>query len=140
MDGTSKSLTSPTERATALLAEHEQMPKPSWAKLGKYYGGIPGGTLSRIAQSGGEFFPAKWADLLGVKVVAMIPAPACPKCGEVHVTKRCNKTAKVQKSEKAPEMAWWRGLNKARQRRLIASWYRRSPLQACARNGRKVAK
>ena len=63
----------------------------SWGAVGKRLK-LPGGSLSAIAN--GTFEPTgernpKLIHELGWPTLK--PAPACPKCGEVHVTKRCTK-------------------------------------------------
>lgn len=49
------------------------------------YRPIPAGTLSAIAK--GYPVPRKWYARLGLKLY--LPAPACDRCGQVHVSKRC---------------------------------------------------
>lgn len=46
---------------------------------------IPPGTLCAIYK--GREVPRKWRRRLGL--VDLLPAPACPKCGAVHVAKVC---------------------------------------------------
>jgi hypothetical protein len=49
----------------------------SWRQISQddYFGIIPFGTLERIAKTNGEYFPRKWAPLLGVK----LSSPAHPR-------------------------------------------------------------
>lgn len=58
-----------------------------WRKIAllDYYKGIPAGTLNAIAK--GYPIPHKWYKRLGLR--EYLPAPACPRCGKVHVSKRC---------------------------------------------------
>lgn len=54
------------------------------ARLGEFIP-IPAGTLAAIAK--GYPVPKKWYARLGLKLY--LPAPACDRCGQVHVSKRC---------------------------------------------------
>jgi hypothetical protein len=51
---------------------------------------IPAGTICSIYHTGR--IPKKWYKRLNIP--EMKPAPACSKCGEVHVSKRCTTTRK----------------------------------------------
>lgn len=64
------------------------------------YSPIPPGTLCAIAK--GAAVPKKWLARLGLP--AMLPAPACAKCGKVHTTARCT-------DGKQPRRRWVRGEN-----------------------------
>ena len=58
-----------------------------WRKIAVLddYRDIPPGTLAAIAK--GYPIPRKWYRRLGLQLY--LPAPACPRCGKVHVTRRC---------------------------------------------------
>jgi hypothetical protein len=58
----------------------------NWRVVGGLFG-ITAGTARRIAVEGHE--PVDHDIRVALGLPALIPAPACLKCGEVHVTKRC---------------------------------------------------
>jgi hypothetical protein len=125
MTDASKSLQSPAERATALFSEYRTV--RSWRKLARKYD-VPAGTLCRFARSSGEYAPRKYARVLGIQIQVMRPAPACPECGQVHVREKCTR--------RKPLPEWV-----SRAADFLAERESQTrPLQACARNGRKVAK
>jgi len=57
-----------------------------WRKVGDEYG-ITGAMAFRIANS--DYEPKDPHILSTLGLPAYAPAPVCPKCGKVHVTKRC---------------------------------------------------
>ena len=59
----------------------------AWRKIALLddYSPIPAGTLCAIAK--GYPVPKRWRQRLGLPL--LIPAPACLKCSQVHVTKKC---------------------------------------------------
>jgi hypothetical protein len=81
---------------TELLNRHSDM---SWREIASKpeYRGIPAGTLWSIAK-GREPKSLRYRTILHLP--ALIPTPACPKCGAVHTTKRC--TA----NKPAPRPSW----------------------------------
>lgn len=60
--------------------------KTSWADVGKDLG-LPGGTAYRIATS--DYEPKRPDIRFRLGLPTLIPAPACTKCGQLHVSKRC---------------------------------------------------
>lgn len=60
-----------------------------WREIAKMaeFQPIPFGTLERFATTCYEPKRPEWRRILGLPSFA--PAPVCPKCGVVHVTKRC---------------------------------------------------
>jgi len=60
--------------------------KTSWATVGRAYG-IPGGTAYRIATS--DYEPKRPAIRLCLGLPALVPAPVCRQCGQLHVSKHC---------------------------------------------------
>ena len=61
----------------------------NWKSVGEQFG-ITAGTARRIVVEGHEPKDPLIRYVLGLP--ALLPAPACIKCGEVHVTRRCTKT------------------------------------------------
>lgn len=57
-----------------------------WRVVGKQFG-IPTRTAWRIAMTDYEPRNARIRHQLGLSV--MVEVPACPECGQVHMTKRC---------------------------------------------------
>ena len=66
--------------------------KTSWATVGRAFG-IPGGTAHRIATS--DYEPKRPAIRFRLGLPALMPAPVCRWCGQLHVSKRC--TARTHK-------------------------------------------
>ncbi len=57
----------------------------NWRKVASFYG-INVGMAWRIAHG----YEPKEAHIRHIlDLPALVPAPVCPKCGQVHVTKRC---------------------------------------------------
>lgn len=61
------------------------------------YDTIPPGTLATIHNTG--VIPDRWRAVLGLHITA--PAPVCPACGIVHVSKRCPRTIAPRRNEPA---------------------------------------
>lgn len=59
--------------------------------------GIPPGTLATIHKTG--VIPDRWRVPLGLPATA--PAPICPECGIVHVSKRCPRATSPRRDEPA---------------------------------------
>jgi hypothetical protein len=64
----------------------------NWRAVGREFG-VSGGMAYRIAVDGYEPKEARIRVRLGL--AAMVPAPACRVCGEVHVSRRCVKLTTV---------------------------------------------
>lgn len=58
-----------------------------------FAGQVPPGTLSRIVRDLG-YEPKREKTRKRLRLAVLLPAPACPKCGQVHVTSRCPHTEK----------------------------------------------
>jgi len=72
-----------------LRAHHQGL---NWRQIGKVYR-ITGGMAYRIAnEQGYEPKDVHIRYILGLP--ALVPAPVCEKCGEVHLTKRCTRRRK----------------------------------------------
>jgi hypothetical protein len=69
-----------------LLNDHAML--GTWRKVAKKWREKPG-TLGRIAVRDYEPKEAHLRTRLGLP--AMVPTPACAKCGDVHVSKRCTR-------------------------------------------------
>lgn len=80
--------------------------KASWADVGKDFG-LPGGTAYRIATS--EYEPKRPDIRFHLGLPALIPAPACVKCGVVHLSKRCP-NGKKQPTNWRDGESWWNRL------------------------------
>lgn len=74
---------------SALNRQHRKL--GNWRAVGAKYG-ISHAMAHRIATSDYEPKDPHIRAQLGLP--ALVPAPACPKCGEVHVSKRCTKSSK----------------------------------------------
>lgn len=61
------------------------------------YDAIPPGTLATICKTG--VIPDRWRGALGLPLTA--PAPVCPSCGIVHLSKRCPRTTAPRRAEPA---------------------------------------
>ena len=75
-----------------------------WREVGNTFPGVPLGTLCRIYKDS-TYIPHKPEIIKSLGLPITAPAPVCPKCGGVHVTKRCtaNKPAPRKRRD-------WRGL------------------------------
>jgi hypothetical protein len=78
--------------AKKMRSEHKRL--DSWRETGKAFR-ISGGMAYRIAKEKYEPKNPHIRHVLGLP--ALIPAPACPVCGDVHVSKRCPKIRKPPK-------------------------------------------
>ena len=87
--------------ASRLLSDYAGL--MTWEKVGTKYG-VSGGMAFRVAVHGYEPRKPETRRKLGLPIY--MPAPVCPKCGGVHVTKRC--TAKPPDAPKRPRRQWKR--------------------------------
>jgi hypothetical protein len=70
-----------------LKKDYERLSKEGgWREVGRRHG-ITGAMAHRIANSDYEPKEVHARFLLGLP--ALVPAPVCEKCGDVHLTKRC---------------------------------------------------
>jgi hypothetical protein len=58
----------------------------TWAEIGADYG-CSGGLIHRIVYQ--DYEPKEPHIRFRMGLSSMLPAPVCPRCGIVHVTKRC---------------------------------------------------
>jgi hypothetical protein len=79
--------------------------KTSWAAVGRDLG-IPGGTAHRIATS--DYEPKRADIRFHLGLPALIPAPACSKCGQLHVSRRCPNGQKPPTNWRDEEAGWQR--------------------------------
>jgi hypothetical protein len=79
----------------------------NWRDVGAEFG-ITGGMAYRIAMDGYE--PKRASIRVKLGLPAFLPAPVCPKCGVVHVAKRCTARRKPKHkpliSSSLAELLW----------------------------------
>lgn len=76
----------------------------NWRKVGAEFG-VTSGMAFRIATQDYEPKSPHVRHILGLPT--LIPAPACGKCGQVHVSKRCPSGKKPAKNWRGEGEAWW---------------------------------
>ena len=85
-----------------LLSLHQEK---SWRSVGEAFD-IPGRTAHRIATS--DYEPKRADIRFHLGLPALIPAPACLKCGQLHVSKRCPNGRKPPTNWRDGEVGWQR--------------------------------
>jgi len=98
--------TSYTERKVLLDLQRKKAAGRSLRAIAKDYDGITYGDIQRALKGD---FPKSPHKRLVLGLPALIPAPACAKCGNVHVTKRCPNGQKPPNNWRDGE-AWWQRL------------------------------
>jgi len=88
---------------TKLVGPRGELLRKSWANVGKEFG-LPGGTAYRIATS--DYEPKRPDIRFHLGLPTLLPAPACAKCGQVHVSKRCPNGKQPAANWRDGE-SWW---------------------------------